>query len=218
METLLRDLKAATVIILLSALLYPAIKNVADQRIKRLQHGQGDGGPLGPLTAETPTISRGDEVLTPIPRRKLSPMIRDLNPKRELLFPVEGHGREAVISYFGDARGKTRTHAGIDIKAPKGTPVIAVTDGVVESVKNSGAGGKQVWLLAEDGKRYFYGHLDDWAVEEADMVYSGDVLGYVGNTGNASGTIPHLHFEIMTNDRTSLDPLPILFPEEEAKP
>ncbi len=131
-------------------------------------------------------------------------------PDGPLVFPVVGYDHSAIISFFGDKRGKTRLHQGVDIKADRGTPLVAVMDGKIESVKDGGSGGKQIWLRGTDGRLYFYAHLDSWSVKEDDLVSAGDTIGTVGNTGNASHTIPHLHFEIMRTEgrkRTSIDPL-----------
>lgn len=124
-----------------------------------------------------------------------------------LTFPVAGYGPEHVISVFGDARGK-RSHQGIDIKAPKGTPVVAVTDGFIERVKEGGSGGKQIYLRDGSGRLYFYAHLDSWTVNDFDEVKEGDTIGTVGDTGNAKGTTPHLHFEILLGkEKKPTDPL-----------
>lgn len=124
-------------------------------------------------------------------------------------FPVAGFGPEAVISIFGDKRGSSRLHEGIDIKAPKGTPVVAVVDGFVERVKEGGNGGRQIYLRDARGRLFYYAHLDSWTVEEYAAVRAGDQLGTVGDTGNARATTPHLHFEVLLGkDREAIDPLP----------
>lgn len=125
----------------------------------------------------------------------------------ELTFPVAGHGTRNVISVFGDKRGK-RSHKGIDIKAPRGTYVVAVADGLVERVKEGGAGGKQLYLRDGKGRLYYYAHLDSWKVDEFDEVEAGQVLGTVGDSGNAKDTTPHLHFEVMLGkQKESVDPM-----------
>ena len=126
-----------------------------------------------------------------------------------LVFPVAGFGPSAVISVFGDPRGTSRTHEGIDIKAPRGTEVVAVTEGFVERIREGGSGGKQLYLRDSRGRLFYYAHLDAFSVQEFDAVQPGDPLGTVGDTGNARATTPHLHFEIlMGKDRTAVDPLP----------
>ena len=113
-----------------------------------------------------------------------------------LSFPVAGRGAEAIQSFWGvDRDGGARRHEGVDIFAPRGTPVVAVADGVVSRTGTNGLGGNVVWLsdLAR-GLSYYYAHLDRHLVEPGATVRAGDTLGTVGNTGNARTTPPHLHF------------------------
>jgi murein DD-endopeptidase MepM/ murein hydrolase activator NlpD len=130
-------------------------------------------------------------------------------------FPVTRVTSRAGQSGFGAARDSgTRSHEGIDIFAPRGTPVVAVIDGVARPDTNA-LGGNVVWLrdgLIGGGTRYYYAHLDRWAIEGSTRVHEGDVLGYVGNTGNARTTSPHLHFGVY--DDGALDPAPFLQPDE----
>lgn len=89
-------------------------------------------------------------------------------------------------------------HEGTDIFAPQGTPLVAVVDGIVEQVGEARLGGTKLWLRSPgDNWRYYYAHLSAYApgISEGTRVSKGDVLGYVGNTGNARTTPPHLHFE-----------------------
>lgn len=127
-----------------------------------------------------------------------------------LAFPVEGHGNRAVQSFFGaDRDAGRRQHHGIDIFAPHGTPVLAATDGVVRSTSPNELGGNVVWL--SDGGRnqsLYYAHLDRHAVVPGDQVRVGDTLGFVGNTGNARSTRPHLHFGIYRRGEGPVDPYP----------
>jgi murein DD-endopeptidase MepM/ murein hydrolase activator NlpD len=127
-------------------------------------------------------------------------------PGEGLLFPVKGKTPKDVISGFGDPRGR-RIHQGIDVKADRGTPVLAIGDGVVERVKNGGNGGRQIWLTLDNDMTVFYAHLHEQWVEEGDKVNSGSAIGSVGNTGNASHTSPHLHFEIILPEKGEVDPL-----------
>ena len=128
-------------------------------------------------------------------------------PNADLVFPVSGHYLESVISVFGDPRGN-RLHQGIDIKADRGTVVVAAINGVIERVKEGGKGGKQVYLRGSEGRLFYYAHLDEFSVEEKEVVAAGQSLGTVGNTGNARHTSPHLHFEILIGeDRDAVDPM-----------
>jgi murein DD-endopeptidase MepM/ murein hydrolase activator NlpD len=134
-----------------------------------------------------------------------------------LRFPVTGRTASAVQSGFGAVRdGGTRGHEGVDIFAPRGTPVAAVTDGVAQ-VSTNNLGGNVVWLREGRARRtFYYAHLDGWAIEGTVRVRAGDVLGYVGNTGNARTTAPHLHFGIYEGG--AIDPLPFIQPDDEVPP
>lgn len=130
--------------------------------------------------------------------------------------PVSGASQRDIGSPFGAPRdGGARSHHGVDIFAPRGTPIVAVADGRVR-IGTSNLGGKHVWLsgslLGFGTPRYYYAHLDDFEVESGTDVEEGDVLGYVGNTGNARMTPPHLHFGIYTAGGP-VDPAPFLLPE-----
>lgn len=127
-----------------------------------------------------------------------------------LAFPVEGGTNRAVQSLFGvDRDGGRRRHHGIDIFAPRGTPVLAATDGYVRSIEPNNLGGNVVWLAdPERGQTLYYAHLDRHAVTAGIRVRAGDTLGFVGNTGNARTTRPHLHFGIYRRGRGPVDPWP----------
>lgn len=134
-----------------------------------------------------------------------------------LPFPVEDAAPRDIGSVFGvDRDGGTRKHHGVDIFAEKGTPVTAVINGYVRA-GTSDRGGKHVWLTGSmiglGSARYYYAHLDEFAVESGDRVKKGEILGYVGNTGNAITTPPHLHFGIYSGG--PVDPAPFLKPEPE---
>lgn len=127
-------------------------------------------------------------------------------------FPVAGKGNADVGSFWGMERdGGRRRHEGIDIFARKGTPVVAATDGFITYTGERGLGGKQVWLRdGLLGKSLYYAHLDSITVKGSATVKTGDTLGFVGNTGNAKFTPPHLHFGIYTG-RGAVNPLPFVF-------
>lgn len=126
-------------------------------------------------------------------------------------FPVSGANNKDVQSFWADPRdGGSRSHEGIDIFARRGTPVVAVSDGRVSSTGERGLGGKQVWLAdGLFGKRVYYAHLDSIAVRRGERVKMGDTLGFVGNTGNAKTTAPHLHFGIYRK-RSAVNPYPYI--------
>jgi len=117
---------------------------------------------------------------------------------RDLKLPVEGVDRKDLRNTFADARG-SRTHEALDILAPRGTKVRAVEDGRVQKLFTSKAGGLTIYEFDPTQTfAYYYAHLDRYedGLREGQMVKRGDVIGYVGSTGNASPDAPHLHFAI----------------------
>lgn len=132
-------------------------------------------------------------------------------PPAALPVPVEGVRSAAIADTFGAPRGRDRTHQGVDIFAPRGTPVRSATRGIVVSVREGGLGGRVVWVFGPGGERHYYAHLDDWVtgLERQQVVQAGDVLGFVGDSGNAQGTPTHLHYGIYAAGG-AYDPLPLL--------
>jgi murein DD-endopeptidase MepM/ murein hydrolase activator NlpD len=124
-----------------------------------------------------------------------------------LAFPVLPGNERDVGSRFGAPReGGRRSHHGIDIFARRGTPVIAVADAQVNRVQETPIGGRVVWLRDVHGNSLYYAHLDRQAVTSGQRVQKGDTVGYVGNTGNARTTPPHLHFGIYRRGEGPVDP------------
>lgn len=116
-----------------------------------------------------------------------------------LLLPVQGVLPSQLRDTFTDARSEGRVHDAIDIMADAGTPVLAVADGTVEKLFDSKRGGLTVYQFEPSGRWcYYYAHLQRYAdgLSEKQVVKRGDVIGYVGSTGNASAEAPHLHFEV----------------------
>jgi len=118
---------------------------------------------------------------------------------KTLAFPVAGK-KSMVGSYWGASRGGgRRKHKGIDIFARKGTPVVALADGVISLKETTPVGGKVLWLNPSSHSwTAYYAHLDKQFVKEGQYVRKGQVIGTVGNTGNAKYTPSHLHFGIYT--------------------
>lgn len=131
-----------------------------------------------------------------------------------LSFPVQDHGVGDIQSSFGAARDAgRRSHHGVDIFAPRGTPVVAATRAFVRRVREQDLGGKVVWLHDQErGLHLYYAHLDAQLVEAGTWVNPGEVVGLVGNTGNARTTPPHLHFGIYAQGEGPVDPDPFLRP------
>ncbi|HGM5960693.1 TPA: M23 family metallopeptidase [Stenotrophomonas maltophilia] len=116
-----------------------------------------------------------------------------------LLLPVQGIQASQLRDTFTDARSEGRVHDAIDIMADTGTPVLAVADGTVEKLFDSERGGLTIYQFEPSGRWcYYYAHLQRYAdgLAEKQVIKRGDVIGYVGSTGNASADAPHLHFEV----------------------
>jgi peptidoglycan LD-endopeptidase LytH len=128
-----------------------------------------------------------------------------------LSFPVQGRNSTQISSFWGANRdGGRRSHEGVDIFAPRGTPALAPVAGYAR-VGTNNLGGNTVFLRdQEHGLNLYYAHLDDWNVTQGQRVLPGDTLGFIGNTGNARTTGPHLHFGIYESGRGAIDPLPFI--------
>ncbi|MBZ2209664.1 M23 family metallopeptidase [Massilia soli] len=132
--------------------------------------------------------------------------------------PVRGVSRKKLSDTWQAARSGGRKHEGIDIFAPRGTPVYAATEGIITRVGENRLGGQVVWVLGPGGQRHYYAHLDRFAdVERGQRVRAGTVLGYVGTSGNAAGTPPHLHYGIYETGG-AINPYPLLRAENRPAP
>lgn len=140
----------------------------------------------------------------------------------QLLIPVAGVDAAQLSDTFTQSRSAGRLHDAIDILAPRGTPVRAVADGRLVRLFTSKPGGLTVYQFDREEKlAYYYAHLDGYApgVREGAQLKRGDVVGYVGSTGNASPGAPHLHFAIFVLgpekhwwEGTAINPYPLLVP------
>jgi murein DD-endopeptidase MepM/ murein hydrolase activator NlpD len=161
----------------------------------------------GPVKEPAKTKSKKKTPTAPEPSKKKSspvpllPVPSGLQPKLSAggyVFPVYGP------SQFGDSYGAFRGdvsgnwHHGDDIFAPLGAPILAVADGLVFSVGWNDVGGNRLWLRDAQGNEFYYAHLSAFTplAKNGHMVKAGEVLGFVGNTGDAQGTPTHLHFEV----------------------
>lgn len=127
-----------------------------------------------------------------------------------MIVPVRGVKPTQLRNTWHAARGAGRRHEGIDIFAPRGTPVYSATEGIVMRVGTNRLGGRVVWVLGPGGQRHYYAHLDRFAeIAAGARVRAGTVLGYVGTTGNAASTPPHLHYGVYTPGG-AINPYPIL--------
>jgi murein DD-endopeptidase MepM/ murein hydrolase activator NlpD len=135
-------------------------------------------------------------------------------PSPSLRFPVSRGAAASIQSDYGDVRdGGRRRHEGVDIFAPRGTPVVASSDGIVTNVGENRLGGRVVWVWDPfRGVRIYYAHLHEQLVRTGAIVRAGEALGTVGNTGNAKTTAPHLHFGIYARREGALNPDPFIRP------
>jgi murein DD-endopeptidase MepM/ murein hydrolase activator NlpD len=121
---------------------------------------------------------------------------------------------------FGDSFGAPRmmgtgyehAHQGTDIMAPFGTPLLACERGIITEMGSDVLGGTKLWLKGESGTYYYYAHLSAFAegLTDGAVVEAGDIVGLVGDTGNAKGGAPHLHFEIHPDGGIAVNPYPLL--------
>src|SRR5262245_31139343 len=140
-------------------------------------------------------------------------------PDTRLSMPLKDVKKTQIANTWGAPRGDGRSHEGQDIFAPRGTPIYSATTGYVTKIGEDNLGGHAVSVIGDGGRKYYYAHLDSYApnLEVGDYVTRQTVLGYVGSTGNADGTPPHLHFGIYTATGAT-DPLPMLIDRPQEKP
>jgi murein DD-endopeptidase MepM/ murein hydrolase activator NlpD len=181
--------------------------------------------PAAPVELPSPEVPRGGGDIAPLPRPAMvvvvppsqpvpgvlpvdaapapaadAPVPAAAGPALSLIIPVDGITPAQLSDTFTDARGEGRLHDAIDIMAPTGTPVRAVADGRIVKLFDSKPGGLTIYQFdATDTVAFYYAHLDRYAdgVAEGQQVKQGDLVGYVGYTGNANPAGPHLHFAIM---------------------
>jgi murein DD-endopeptidase MepM/ murein hydrolase activator NlpD len=143
-----------------------------------------------------------------------------LAPGASLLIPVRGVRPEQLRDSYADPRSGGRTHNAIDIMAPAGTPVVAAADGTIRRLREGGLGGITIYQIGADGRTlYYYAHLQRYAagIREGMTVRRGEVIAYVGDTGNAGAGNHHLHFSVGTLrdlarwwDGDNVNPYPLL--------
>ena len=174
--------------------------------------------PAWPSTQCTPDANQPAEQRRGAWRPRLIDQVGPIPPVA-LLMPVEGARVADVYPSFGDPRSGGRLHEGVDIMAPRGTPVRAAAPGFVVRVNPEAI---SVTIVGDGGIQYFYTHFDALpeGLEEGQRVDVDTVIGYVGNTGNAAATAPHLHFGVSYGGLGEwcgwhpLDPLPWLVDRE----
>ena len=191
----------------------PASAPVAPVPAAESSHG-GDVAeiPARPVDAPAPAPAPAPPVVVAAPPTSIA--------GAGLLIPVQGKTAADLDDTFTDARSQGRSHDAIDIMATTGTPVLAVADGHVEKLFDSKRGGLTIYQFEPSGQyAYYYAHLQRYAegLAEKQMVRRGQVIGYVGSTGNASPDAPHLHFAIFVLGKerhwwegTAINPYPLL--------
>jgi murein DD-endopeptidase MepM/ murein hydrolase activator NlpD len=162
--------------------------------------------PIRPAASEVPAIAKVDGVTS--------------TAAVKLMIPVEGIKPSDISDNFNQPRGTDRTHEALDIMAPKGTKVYATADGKVAKLFNSKQGGLTVYQFdPTETYAYYYAHLDRYAdgIKEGDVLKRGDLVGYVGVTGNSDPNGPHLHFAVfeLTPEKqwwkgTPVNPYPLM--------
>jgi murein DD-endopeptidase MepM/ murein hydrolase activator NlpD len=132
------------------------------------------------------------------------------DPPAKIFIPVPGVTKKQIANTWQAPRGGRR-HEGQDIFAKRGTPIYSATRGYVYKIGENALGGQTVSVIGAGGRVYYYAHLDAYAdgLEEGNYVTPQTKLGFVGTTGNAQGTPPHLHFGVYTPSG-AINPLPLL--------
>ncbi|RKQ91731.1 peptidase M23-like protein [Solirubrobacter pauli] len=194
----------------------PAGTTVVVADVSASASGSGGGSSTPDPGATAPPTATPTPTATP----KATATPKPSKPKRTwrerlmgsgFVFPVGGPAD--IGGPFGAPRASTgRPHEGNDIFADFGTPVVAVADGTLANVGTLPISGNRLWVYADSGDQFFYAHLSAFSANAVDdrRVEAGEVLGYVGNTGDAEPTPPHVHFEIHPNGGDAVDPNPFL--------
>ena len=150
-----------------------------------VSHGRVRDRPLAVMVAPVTTV----RLRSPL---RVTPSLHE----RGYVFPVSGN--LTFPDTFGAPRADETWHHGDDLFAARGTPVLAVANGVIFSVGWQRLGGRRLWLRDRAGNEFYYAHLNGYSplARDGEVVHAGEVLGFVGNSGDAEHTPPHLHFEV----------------------
>ena len=132
------------------------------------------------------------------------------DPPRKIMMPLQV-SKKQIANTWHAPRSADRLHKGQDIFAPRGTPTYSATRGYIYNIGHNKLGGQTVSVIGAGGRVYYYAHFESYApgISEGDYVTPQTILGYVGTSGNAQGTPPHLHFGVYT-PTGAIDPLPLL--------
>ena len=154
-----------------------------------------------------PSISQQTQSFVMAKWQQLSLLQQELPTENSLPSPLP---EQHLTDTWGAARSQGRSHEGIDIFAARGTPIRATTQGIVSKVVENTLGGRVVVVVGPGGAGHYYAHLEDYAdISPNDWVDAGDIIGYVGDSGNAKGTPPHVHYGIYISG-SAVNPYPLL--------
>ena len=154
-----------------------------------------------------PSISQQTQSFLMAKWQQLSLLQQELPTENSLPSPLP---EQHLTDTWGAARSQGRSHEGIDIFAARGTPIRATTQGIVSKVGENTLGGRVVVVVGPGGAGHYYAHLEDYAdISPNDWVNAGDIIGYVGDSGNAKGTPPHVHYGIYISG-SAVNPYPLL--------
>lgn len=154
-----------------------------------------------------PSISQQTQSFVTAKWQQLSLLQQPLPEENSLPNPLP---KQHLTDTWGAARSQGRSHEGIDIFAERGTPIQVTTQGIVSKVGENTLGGRVVVVIGPGGAGHYYAHLEDYAdLSPNDWVNAGDTIGYVGDSGNAKGTPPHVHYGIYING-SAVNPYPLL--------
>jgi murein DD-endopeptidase MepM/ murein hydrolase activator NlpD len=159
-------------------------------------------GPPRPATAATAgsDVTLPDTFIAAPPAKTPAPVATTGDVQRgRLRMPLDGEDVESLKGGFAETRGGNRPHEAVDMLAPRNTPVHAVDGGSIAKLFTSKAGGLTIYQFDRGGRLcYYYAHLERYAdgLKDGQMVSQGDIIGYVGTTGNAPPNTPHLHFAV----------------------
>ena len=154
-----------------------------------------------------PSISQQTQSFVMAKWQQLSLLQQELPTENSLPSPLP---EQHLTDTWGAARSQGRSHEGIDIFAARGTPIRATTQGIVSKVGENTLGGRVVVVVGPGSAGHYYAHLEDYAdISPNDWVNAGDIIGYVGDSGNAKGTPPHVHYGIYISG-SAVNPYPLL--------
>ncbi len=202
----------------------------AAQPTPAAQAGPTEPSSPSPAVTPTPAVAQLAPVVAPTEMAEASAVAPAIAadtsfegakmPTDHLIVPVQGVEPSALIDTYNQKRGSDRIHEALDIMAAKGTPVLATADGTIKKLFKSVPGGLTIYEFdPSETFAYYYAHLDSYAadISEGKFVKQGQIIGYVGSTGNANASAPHLHFAIfrLNADKhwwqgTAINPYPLL--------